>query len=125
MGKFLTPRKILKDGLFNDKSSNILEIGCGNGEFLVHLHNNYPDSIIWGLDISNFALRKALSRIKGVEESYYRVEHPLKNSIVIYVRTDGSIGPREAVETALKNTKDIVEQLYQLVKKGLEIEERG
>jgi DNA-directed RNA polymerase subunit L len=81
---------------------------------------------IYGEDHTlGFILSQALSRMEGVEESYYRVEHPLKNSIVVYVRTDGSIGPREAVTIALKNTKDIVEQLYQLVKKGLEIEERS
>jgi DNA-directed RNA polymerase subunit L len=81
---------------------------------------------IYGEDHTlGFILSQALSRVNGVEESYYRVEHPLKNSIVIYVRTDGRISPKEAITTAIKTTKETVEQLYQLVQQGLEVEKRG
>ena len=59
----LTPREILKNDLFS-KGTHILEIGCGNGEFLLHLHQARPYATIWGLDISNFALKKAFSRTK-------------------------------------------------------------
>ncbi len=70
MEKFVTPRRILASGILEEHGNSILEIGCGNGEFLLQLHEARPNAFILGLDISNLALRKALSRIKNLERTY-------------------------------------------------------
>ncbi|HEU98210.1 MAG: RpoL/Rpb11 RNA polymerase subunit family protein [Fervidicoccaceae archaeon] len=49
-------------------------------------------------------LAKRILEEKGVLMSYYRIEHPLKESIILYVKTDGSITPLEAIRRALRNT---------------------
>lgn len=51
-------------------------------------------------------LAKALMRVKGVDASYYRIEHPLREEIVLYVRTDGSITPINALLEATKMLKE-------------------
>ncbi len=70
MEKFISPRKILENRLFDQPGDFVLEIGCGNGEFLVQLHQARPEATIIGLDISNFALRKAISRIKDLDRVF-------------------------------------------------------
>ncbi len=70
MKKFVTPREIIENRLFEESGNLILEIGCGNGEFLVQLHEAKPDALIFGIDISNFALRKAISRIKNLKRAF-------------------------------------------------------
>ncbi len=66
MATVITPRDTIKQKIFEDNENHVLEIGCGNGEFLLHLHEARENHIIWGLDISNFALKKALSRTKNI-----------------------------------------------------------
>lgn len=63
-------------------------------------------------------LAKKLLEEKGVLMSYYRVEHPLKNSIILYVKTDGSISPLEAIKNALNRTMSEIDTI------GAEVESK-
>ncbi len=70
MAGVISPRKVIDKEIFNKNERHILEIGCGNGEFLVQLSEARKDYTIWGLDISNFALKKALSRTKNLKNVF-------------------------------------------------------
>ncbi|MEM0021420.1 MAG: DNA-directed RNA polymerase subunit L [Fervidicoccaceae archaeon] len=63
-------------------------------------------------------LAKRILDERGVVMSYYRIEHPLKNSIILYVKTDGSISPIEAIRRAVKGTYALIDEL------GAKIEEK-
>jgi DNA-directed RNA polymerase subunit L len=54
-------------------------------------------------------LAKRILEEKGVLMSYYRVEHPLKGGIVLYVKTDGSVAPIEAVKSAVSKILSIID----------------
>ncbi len=70
MATVISPRIVVSKDLFNKNERHILEIGCGNGEFLLQLSEARKGYTIWGLDISNFALKKALSRTKNLENVF-------------------------------------------------------
>ena len=40
-----------------------LEIGFGNGDFLVHLAQKRPDALVYGIEVSHTCLEKALARV--------------------------------------------------------------
>ncbi len=42
-----------------------LEIGFGNGEFIVHLARQNPDAYFWGVEMSRSCVLRALKRIQG------------------------------------------------------------
>lgn len=42
----------------------LIEVGFGNGDFLVHLAQKRPDAIIYGIEMSHTCVEKALSRVK-------------------------------------------------------------
>ncbi len=44
-----------------------LEIGFGNGEFLVHLARQCPDDVFWGVEMSRSCVLRALKRIRAEE----------------------------------------------------------
>ena len=46
-------------------------------------------------------LEKVLASMEGVKMAYYEVPHPLENKIIVYIVTDGSVKPREALRKAL------------------------
>lgn len=50
--------------IFGNKNSIYLEIGIGNGEFIVYLAKNNPEKNFIGIEISREILRKALNRAK-------------------------------------------------------------
>lgn len=41
----------------------LIEIGFGNGDFLVHLAQKRPDALVYGIEVSHMCIEKALSRI--------------------------------------------------------------
>lgn len=43
--------------------ANIAEVGFGNGEFLVHAASEYPDGLVFGIEISRTCVEKALKRL--------------------------------------------------------------
>lgn len=47
----------------NKSASKLVEIGFGNGDFLVHLAQKRPDAMVYGIEISHTCIEKALSRI--------------------------------------------------------------
>lgn len=53
----------------------ILEIGFGQGEYLLHLVETHPEANVIGLEISNQSLRKAERAIVGQKLSRLRVVH--------------------------------------------------
>ena len=42
----------------------LIEIGFGNGDFLVHLAKKRPDALVFGVEMSHTCVEKALSRIR-------------------------------------------------------------
>lgn len=57
-----TPECVLP--LEAEKAPRIIEIGFGNGDFLVHLAQKRPDALIYGMEVSYVCIEKALSRIE-------------------------------------------------------------
>ena len=50
------------------KGANVfLEIGFGNGEFLVHLARQNPEAVFWGVEMSRSCVLRALKRIHREE----------------------------------------------------------
>ncbi len=49
--------------LFGRQATLIVEIGFGNGEFLINLSNHYPEANILGLEVSRPSIEKAERRI--------------------------------------------------------------
>jgi tRNA (guanine-N7-)-methyltransferase len=45
----------------------LIEIGFGNGDFLVHLAHKRRDALIYGIEMSHMCLEKALSKIRRLE----------------------------------------------------------
>ena len=65
-------------------------------------------------------LSKEIQEVDGVELSYYSIEHPLKDVLKIYVRTDGSISPYDAFKKGLSQLKEKLEKLSEVIKKAEE-----
>ena len=42
----------------------LIEIGFGNGDFLVHLAEKRPDAVVYGIEVSHTCIEKALSRVR-------------------------------------------------------------
>ena len=42
----------------------LIEIGFGNGDFLVHLAKKRPDALVFGVEMSHTCVEKALSRVR-------------------------------------------------------------
>lgn len=43
---------------------HILEIGCGHGEFLIHLAKQHPDTHIWGIELRDKRATKIAEKVK-------------------------------------------------------------
>ena len=69
--------------------------------------------------IGNMLVKELLSN-KHVLTAYYRVEHPLKDYIVLYVLTDGEIKPLDAIINAISSLKDKIGKLSSMVEDVLE-----
>ncbi|MGB9831481.1 MULTISPECIES: RpoL/Rpb11 RNA polymerase subunit family protein [Fervidicoccus] len=61
-------------------------------------------------------MAKTLMKIDGVVMSYYRIDHPLKNEMVLYLKTDGSIKPVEALKKGIGLLKDEIRELETKIK---------
>lgn len=59
-------------------------------------------------------LEKTLTTINGVVVAYYESPHPLENKIIVYIETDGSIKPREALKKALERILEMNEEFRKL-----------
>jgi DNA-directed RNA polymerase II subunit RPB11 len=56
-----------------------------------------------------------LRRVAGVVHTGYRIPHPLSGEVVVYVQTDGSITPRQAVKSASDRVVNELSALVDLV----------
>lgn len=61
LGFFRSTKKILKQ--FR-KTSSLLDIGCGDGLFILHLSKKFPDMQMLGIDISASAIKAAEQSLK-------------------------------------------------------------
>lgn len=59
-------------------------------------------------------LEKTLTGLEGVKLAYYESPHPLEDKIIVYVETDGSIKPREALKRALERIIEMNEEFKRL-----------
>ncbi|MFH1077484.1 MAG: methyltransferase domain-containing protein [Pseudomonadota bacterium] len=53
------------------KFCNILEIGCGTGNYTLMLHKRYPSASITAIDFSEKMVEQAIKKNRGVTTSYY------------------------------------------------------
>jgi len=61
--------------IFKDDNILNVEIGIGNGEFLVHLAENYPDENFLGFEVVKRVFKKAVARIKRNRLENVRLVH--------------------------------------------------
>lgn len=66
LGFFRSTKKILKQ--FSETSS-LLDIGCGDGLFILHLSNKFPQMQMLGMDISVSAIKAADQSLKLWQKS--------------------------------------------------------
>ncbi len=64
--------------------------------------------------IGNMLVKELLLN-EHVLTAYYRVEHPLKDYIVLYVLTDGEIKPLDAIVSAINSLKKKIGELSSIV----------
>lgn len=70
------------DELFGVERPIIVEIGFGNGDYLVHLAQSYPDHHVIGFEISNKSLEKAEGKI---------INRGLDNALAIHSRGETAL----------------------------------
>ena len=73
------------DELFGTARPLILEIGFGQGQFLLHLASTHPDHHIVGLEISNRCLVKAETAIERRQIDNVRVIHTLAETALYHL----------------------------------------
>jgi len=59
---FFRPSHRMILNALDHSEQRILDIGCGTGQFAASLLERFPDSQVWGLDLSTCMLRKACNR---------------------------------------------------------------
>ncbi len=64
-------------------------------------------------------LARELLETPGVQEAYYRIEHPLKNIVTIFVRTDGSLDPLDALKKAIATLRTKIAEVSEALEKAL------
>ena len=80
------------------------------------LNQNSSEFVFKGEDhtLANI-LCSELRKVQGVLHSGYRIPHPLSNEAVVYVQTDGSISPKQAVKMASDKLVGALSELMNLV----------
>jgi|GEM_PF-1038722 len=73
MDNYITPREWIKavDKILDPGKKTIVEIGFGNGEFLEGITGR--DCVTIGIELSSWAVRRALARLEG-KEGYYIIK---------------------------------------------------
>jgi len=71
--------KFLQLNLFN--SGSYLDYGCGGGEALSKIKANHPNSQVFGVDISDYVIKKNSELFKGI--SFLTIEDYYKNNLNI------------------------------------------
>lgn len=77
--------------LFGADRPLIVEIGFGQGAFLLHLARRYPDANIVGLEISNRSLVRAERKIEHQGVTNVRIVHSMAETALHYLFTPASI----------------------------------
>lgn len=106
-------RKILKKIFerFNGKKIDILEIGCGNGSWLIEAKKLYPNSTLYGYDISETALEICKKKgIKAYNEDCRKIKSKRKFDVVLSFGVIEHYPPQET-EMAFK-------EHYRVTKEG-------
>lgn len=60
-----------------------------------------------------------LRRLRGVRHAGYRIPHPLSGEVIVYVQTDGSITPKQAVKIASDSIVSELTSLMEMVDKNV------
>lgn len=61
--------KIIAKTIADQRYKKILDVGCGTGELLEYLHNNFPKKDLYGTDISKKALE--ILKKKGITQNVF------------------------------------------------------
>ncbi len=77
--------------LFGEDRPLILEIGFGNGRFLAHLAEQYPETNIVGIEVSSRCMREAEALIEKKKLSNVRVIHSTADTALHHLFTPASI----------------------------------
>jgi SAM-dependent methyltransferase len=62
--------------------STVLDIGCGQGEFAIHLAQTYPDAAVWGVEHSASGVRRARSAAAAAGVGAQFIERDLLEPVV-------------------------------------------
>ncbi len=65
-------------------------------------------------------LAKTIADEEGVIESYYKIEHPLRGGMMLYVRTNGKKDPLDAVKASLEKILRNTSELKKIIEKSLQ-----
>jgi len=71
---FFRPSHRMILNTLDPSEKRILDIGCGTGQFAASLRERFPDSQVWGLDLSTCMLRKACSRSTLLDDRLHLVQ---------------------------------------------------
>ena len=91
---FLFGRKTIVDKLpiDRDAKATILEIGCGTGQMLKHVAQKYPNSRLFGIDMSSQMIKKSQSRMARFSDRVTLIQAPYqKNLNYPFNQVDGII----------------------------------
>lgn len=88
------------DTIGEKKPQKILDIGCGFGRILKAVKNKFPDSDVYGVDISKDITEKLPKEIKGFEGSLLKL--PFDDSVFDFVTTTEALEHSVDIENAVK-----------------------
>lgn len=77
--------------IFGTERPLVVEIGFGNGDYLIHLHEVYPDCNILGLEISNKSMEKAEQKIRTRGLNRVRVVNSRAETALHHLLTPQSV----------------------------------
>lgn len=77
-------KKISGDMISNNSQIKVLDVGCGNQDFLKYLRRNYDKIDLTGIDFSN---QKEIPGIKFIRDDFLTFESKLKYDIVYSIMT--------------------------------------
>jgi len=95
-------------------NANILDLGCGTGEAVFKLAENFPDNMIFGVDLSKEMLKKANEKAEGKKNLLFQVAEskgiPFRSNYFDYIFTTNSFHHYRDPVNALLEIKRVLKR---------------